>query len=233
SGILDRIIFDDETADSYEIGLKGETLNRRLRFEAAAFYSEYDDLQVSIFDGVAALLVGNAASATSSGLEFQSQFAATDQLTLGVSSTFLNSEYDSYEAGPCSCGQGTVCDLSGKTLPYAPEFSGALNASWADTLSSGWGYELQGKVFHTTEFSTAGDLDPAVAQDAFSKVDASLTFTSPNDTWTLALVGKNLTDETTAHFGDDIPLSNLLGNNYQQYVDPPRTLAFQVKYRFQ
>jgi outer membrane receptor protein involved in Fe transport len=71
-----------------------------------------------------------------------------------------------------------------------------------------------------------------VAQRAFTKLDASITLTSPNEAFSLALVGKNLTDKTTAHFGDDIPLSNILGNNYEQYVDPPRTIAVQLQFKF-
>ncbi len=231
-GKLDAIIFDDEKVDSFEIGIKGESADRRLRGQVAAFYSQYDNLQVSIFDGVAALIVGNAAAATSAGVEAQAQFAASDRLTLGVSATYLKSEYDSYPAGPCPFGQGTTCNLTGKRLPYAPKFSGTLNARWEDGLAGGWTYSVDGQLFHSGSFFTAGDLDPFVAQRAFTKLDASITLTSPNEAFSLALVGKNLTDKTTAHFGDDIPLSNILGNNYEQYVDPPRTIAVQLQFKF-
>lgn len=231
-GILSNIIFDDESVNSYEVGLKAEGMGGRLRTQAAAFYSEYDDLQVSIFDGVASLIVGNAAAATSRGVEFQGELAATDRLTLGLNAAYLDAEYDSYRAGPCPFGQGATCDLTGKSLPYAPDFSGSLNARWDDQFANGWGYTIEGNLFHTSSFFTAGDLDPFVAQDAFTKLDASITLSSPGDAWSFSLVGKNLTDETTAHFGDDIPLSNILGNNYEQYVDPPRTIAVQARFRF-
>ncbi|WP_417593243.1 TonB-dependent receptor [Parasphingorhabdus sp.] len=232
SGDLDRIIFDDENVDSYEVGMRAELLNRRLRTQLTAFYSEYDNLQVSIFDGVASLIVGNAASARSMGIEAQAEFAATNNLTVGFTASFLDSEYSSYTAGPCSFGLGVTCDLSGKNLPYAPDLSGALSARWEDQFANGWTYILDGQLFHSSSFFTAGDLDPAVAQGAFTKINATLTFLSPDEDWSLAFIARNLTDKVTAHFGDDIPLSNILGNNYQQYVDPPRTFALQVSYRF-
>jgi iron complex outermembrane receptor protein len=232
TGILDNILFEDETVTSVELGLKGELLDGRLSIQTAAFQSEYDDLQVSIFDGVASLIVGNAAAATSKGVEFEGQFAATSNLNFSLSATYLDSSYDSYAAGPCAFGRGATCNLTGATLPYAPEWSGALGATYDGAIGNGWTYALNGRLFYSSSFFTAGDLDPFVAQDDFTKLDASLTFYSPNETWSFSLVGKNLTDETTAHFGDDVPLSNILGNNYQQYVDPPRTIAVQARYRY-
>jgi len=232
SGILSRIRFGDEKAQSYEVGIKAEGLDRRLRVQLDAFYSKYDNLQVSIFDGVASLIVGNAASASSRGVEMEGQFATTSNLTLGLSAAYLDAKYDSYVAGPCSFGRGVTCNLTGEALPYSPKFSGSFNARWEGELGGGWGYGLDTKLFHSSSFSTAGDLDPMVAQSAFTKVDASITLTSPNDRFSVSLIGKNLTDKVTAHFGDDIPLSNILGNNYQRYVDPPRTIAIQLKYNF-
>jgi iron complex outermembrane receptor protein len=228
---LSDIIFDDEKAKSYEAGIKIRGLQDRLRANAAIFYSEYENLQVSMFDGVASLIVGNAAESTSKGVELDAQFAATEHLSLSASVTYLDAAYDSYPAGPCAYGQGQVCDLSGKTLPYAPEWSGNLSARWEDTLANGWTYGLRAEAVYSDMFYTAGDLDPFVAQRAYWKYDASVSLTSPSGAWEFAIMGKNLTDEVTAHFGDDIPLSNVLGNNYQQYVDPPRTIALQVRYQ--
>jgi iron complex outermembrane receptor protein len=231
TGLLSDIIFDDEKAKSYEAGIKIRGLQDRLRANAAIFYSEYENLQVSMFDGVASLIVGNAAESTSKGVELDAQFAATEHLSLSASVTYLDAAYDSYPAGPCAYGQGQVCDLSGKTLPYAPEWSGNLSARWEDTLANGWTYGLRAEAVYSDMFYTAGDLDPFVAQRAYWKYDASVSLTSPSGAWEFAIMGKNLTDEVTAHFGDDIPLSNVLGNNYQQYVDPPRTIALQVRYQ--
>ena len=178
------------------------------------------------------MIVGNAAQAISSGAEFQTQLAATNQLTLSFAATYLDAYYDMYQGGPCAYGQGSFCDLSGKELTFSPEWSGSITARWEDQLANGWTYALDGRLFATTEFYTEADLDPFVRQDSFAKLDASIAMTSPDDTWQFSLIGKNLTDETTFHFANDIPLSNILGNNYQTYVDPPRTIALQARYRF-
>lgn len=232
SGKLSEIAFDDEKVDSYEVGLKGRVAGGRLQLRAASFFNKYDNLQVSMFDGVAALIVGNAARSSTRGAELELQLAATDRLTLGASVTYLDAHYTSYEDGPCAFGRGTVCDLSGQTLPFAPRWSGTLNARWEDSFAGGWTYTFDANAFYTGAFDTAGDMDPFVIQRKFAKVDASVSIRTPDDRWRFSLIGKNLTDKMTAHFGNDIPLSNLLGNNYQQFVDPPRTIAIQLRYQF-
>ena len=51
--------------------------------------------------------------------------------------------------------------------------------------------------------------------------------------WTVALVGKNLTDEDVASFISDTPLSGTLNAPaYTGYMERPRTIAIQAIYRF-
>lgn len=232
SGKLSEIAFDDEKVDSFEIGVKGRVAGGKLQVRAAAFLNKYDNLQVSMFDGVAALIVGNAARSSTRGAELELQLAASRKLSIGATVSYLDAHYTSYKAGPCAFGRGAVCDLSGQTLPFAPKWSGTLNAHWEDGLAGGWTYALDANAFYSGAFDTAGDMDPFVIQRAFAKVDASISIRTPDDRWRFTLMGKNLTDKVTAHFGNDIPLSNVLGNNYQQFVDPPRTVAIQVRYQF-
>ena len=60
--------FDDESVDSIEIGGKHEFLDGAMRLNWAAFYSEYEDLQTTIFKGVG-FSVKNAASSEVQGFE--------------------------------------------------------------------------------------------------------------------------------------------------------------------
>ena len=60
--------FDDESVDAIEIGGKHEFLDGAMRLNWAAFYSEYDDLQTTIFKGVG-FSVKNAASSEVQGVE--------------------------------------------------------------------------------------------------------------------------------------------------------------------
>ena len=67
--------FGAEKAESYEVGFKSRLLDGNLTFNAAAFYTKYDDLQVQVFTGIAPV-TKNAASAEIRGVEAEAKLAA-------------------------------------------------------------------------------------------------------------------------------------------------------------
>ena len=133
----DDFEFDDETVDAFEIGGKHELLDGALRINWAAFYTEYDDLQTSIFKGVG-FGVKNAASSEVQGVEVESLWQATNNLRLGLSFAFLDATYGSFADGPCTaiqldvdpaCGTPagfTSNDLTGANTLYASDYSGSF-----------------------------------------------------------------------------------------------------------
>jgi iron complex outermembrane receptor protein len=92
--------FKPETLTEYEMGVKWELFDRRLRINAAGFHDKYENAQRSIFiAGPGGTLIGlteNAASATIDGFELETNFRATGALTLGASVGYINPQYKSY-----------------------------------------------------------------------------------------------------------------------------------------
>ena len=86
------------------------------------------------------------------------------------------------------------------------------------------------------EYLYAANLDPAAKQDAFTLVNARISLANLDDTWELALIGRNLTDETVINFGGNTPLANVLtdgkGNSYYGFLNRPRNVALQASYNF-
>jgi iron complex outermembrane receptor protein len=91
--------FKPETNIEYEVGLKSEFLQRRLRFNLAAYLDKYKDLQVTTSfiaaDGSLATAVTNAAAATIKGIEAESAFVVGG-LTLKGTATFTDARYDRF-----------------------------------------------------------------------------------------------------------------------------------------
>ena len=85
-------------------------------------------------------------------------------------------------------------------------------------------------VDFTDSYFTAADVDPVSAQDSFAKVNARIQLANP-DSWSVALVGKNLTDEKTTTWVNDHPVFNA-HNAYFASIDPPRSIGVQLKYQF-
>jgi outer membrane receptor protein involved in Fe transport len=82
---------------------------------------------------------------------------------------------------------------------------------------------------YSDDFNTADDNDPFLIQGSFTKFDATITLSNPDNTWELSLIGRNLFDEQTSSAGNDLPLS---AGSYFQFLDRPRTVSIQARYNW-
>lgn len=129
---------EPEQLDAYEIGFKSRWLDDSLQFNAAVFYYDYQDLQITqLIDAVP--LVENAADATIEGLEADLQYVPLENLTLKASVGYLDTEFDSFCAQDpyqpsvspdAGCTADKPQDLSGNELSDAPKWSTSLLAQY-------------------------------------------------------------------------------------------------------
>ncbi|MEP1142422.1 MAG: TonB-dependent receptor [Henriciella sp.] len=231
--------FSPEESESFEVGAKLTLMDGRANLNAAAFSTEYTDLQVSTFNGVA-FDFGNAASAEARGLELEGVAQLTEGVSINGAIAYLDTTYQSYPAGACVSPDhiipGCVADLSGTTLANAPEWSGTfgINAEGAITENLLWRGNL-GATFRSDYF-THPTLFENSKQDAHSKIDLRVAIGNANDTWELALVGKNITDEETIGQAFETPFSAPPGNTPDHFSvtvlpERPRTVALQFTIR--
>lgn len=237
--------YEDEEVISYELGSKMDMLDGRARFNSAIFYSTFDDVQVSTFDGNSGFVVGNAAKTETYGVEIDGQYLITDELTFSAALAYLDATYDSFPDAGCTEVQfldwiaagGTratcVQDLSGQPLQFSPEWSGNFALDYATYLTEGLELKLGAVAIYSDEYQVANDGDPVLKQDSFWKIDARIQLLSTSDTWSIAVLGKNLTDEKTTFWGNDVPLAGQgFSQTYFQMIDAPRSYEIQLSYRF-
>ena len=111
------VSFAEETAISYEAGLKSTWLDERLQFTVGLFEVDYDDLQVSSIaqnTGVPAAFTTNAASATSQGAEVSVRWAPNSVLSFSADYGYTDATFDEFTTSPFG-------DLSRSRLPNAPK----------------------------------------------------------------------------------------------------------------
>jgi iron complex outermembrane receptor protein len=114
--------YDEETLVSYEMGWKTELLDKRLRWNGAIFYSDYDDMQLDILlpnqPSPIVTQTQNAGTAEIMGLETELSFLLTDTLRVDLSYGYLDSEIKQVEGD----------DANLYALPNAPKnmFSGTI-----------------------------------------------------------------------------------------------------------
>ncbi len=228
--------YEEEEVQGLEVGMKSTLLDGAATFNINYFHTEFTDLQVTSFVGTTFIL-SNAGSSTSQGIEADAKWAVSEALTLSGSVSWLNSEYDDYEGGPCTIDQliaatnhnGCEQDLSGKTTPYAPKWSGNLSAEYITDISDQVELRTNVDVVYSDSFYYDGDLDDNTRQDSYTKLNARIALGSTEGTWEVALVGNNLTDKTTAYWGTDVPL---VSGSFVSFADAPRTIAIQGRYNF-
>ncbi|MBT8114797.1 MAG: TonB-dependent receptor, partial [Arenicella sp.] len=118
-------------------------------------------------------------------------------------------------------------NLQGRTLPHAPDYSGALfldyNADIGDDMSWFFGVEVN----FTDGYITTGDLDPIDSEDAWEKINVRAGIRT--DHWEFMVFGKNITDEETASGGFDVPLAS---GTHAIYTDPGEIYGVRVAYSF-
>ncbi len=86
-----------EKIDAFEVGLKFD--NRRISFEAAGFYYDYKDLQVSLYQSGQALIV-NAASAKIYGLDAQIRVNVSDHFSFNAGANIIHARYKDFRNAP-------------------------------------------------------------------------------------------------------------------------------------
>ena len=233
--------FEDEKVSGFEVGTKFDIWGGRARFNIAAFHNEFEDLQVSVFDGAAGFAVSNAGEATSQGIEVDGQVQVTKGLSVAFALSLLDSKYDSFPGAACHAGAAAVwpgpgpcvADLSGEHTQFAPDFSGNFAANYRTSVADNLDVELGFDVVYKDSYSVNGDNDPVLEQDSFAKVNARIALSSSDDQWSVAVLGKNLTDQMVVNAPDDIPLGNLgFAGSYFYFLDAPRSYELRLTYRF-
>lgn len=200
--------FEPEEVLNYEIGTKIDSLDHRLRVNAAFYYMDYEDIQVRIAevgDGptVIDLSIGNAAEATIAGAEFEISAVPMDNLTLAVALNYTDASYESYattEVGVDSNGLPRTVETDRSDEPFAgtPETTASFTINYDFlTRSTGiWSPRLT--VYHRDEVyigldSTASDYDQSTLP-AYTLLNARLNW-SPDRHWNFAAFVDNVTDK--------------------------------------
>jgi outer membrane receptor protein involved in Fe transport len=219
-GTLDADLreYDTETLWNYETGLKGTLLDGALHLQAALFWMDRGDVQISSStlrvrpDGSTEFIdyVGNAANGYNRGLELSLRYFATDTVQLYSSLGLLDTEYRNFIN---SMGD----NLSGRDQAHAPRHQYTAGITWQAAESLTLDLNAQGRAAFYFSDSNAS------RSNAYDLVNASARWQVEN--WSFTLWGRNLTDEDYAvrgyFFGND-PRDGYAEHTYVQLGEPRR-----------
>ena len=150
-----RPTYDDETLWNYELGVK--TQGRGFTFNAAAFYTDISNLQMTADAGsCSSRVVFNVPSAHTQGIEVELGLEPVDGLNLSLSGSLLEAEFDS--SVTTTAGVVIAGFRDGNRLPSTPEFTFSAAADYSFPLSEGMEGFVRASVQHVgTRFTQASD----------------------------------------------------------------------------
>ena len=250
--------YDDENADSIELGGKHTLLDGGMTLNWALYDSTYKNQQVSTFVGTS-FVVTNAATTEISGLEVDMQWQATDNLKLGISIALNDGKYGSYAGAGCTApqasallGLGTltvdspVISADGCTATFAgdgsqagsvqdltglkvgTDYNGSLTADYVRPVMSGMLWMTSLDVNFTDGYQMIGGTTDPRLYQEAFS-NTSIRTGLKGENWAVMLYGKNITDEMIPTGSFNIPLAS---GAYGQYTTPGSVWGASVNYSF-
>ncbi len=218
NGIFD---FEDEEAESWELGLKTTLAGGSVNFNAALFTTEFKNLQTSNYDGTQ-FIIGNAGSATVDGLEVEVTWQASENLRINSSISVIDAGYDDFADAQCvedasGAPANADCDLvtdtenqEGERLERSPEMEFNLSVLWESQLTDTLLLKASASIYHSDDYFVQPTQAEYSQQDSFTKYDARVAIGAMDERWELALTGRNLSDEMVIQHA-----YNIIGSQFQ------------------
>lgn len=195
--------FDEDENDSIEIGVKSSLLNGALRINAAAYYIEWNNLQVT--EGAVnggffeSSITGNLGNATSKGVEADVTYAVTDNITFNAGLALNDATYDS---GTFSqrLERSFVCDdvvcasdgnIGGNDLPRSSDTQWNLGLQYDGAINNNIEYFVRADyVGQSEQFISEANIGNIPSRELLN-----LRAGVSNDNWSAELWVTNATDE--------------------------------------
>ena len=220
--------FNEETAETVEVGYKADLLDNTLRLNAALFNTDYTDLQFIFRVGVAPYLL-NAGEASISGAEIELTWVPSQSWIIEAGIGYLDDSIDSISTDFDALGASTSITTD-NTLPYTPEIQTNFGIGYS-SYAGNFIISPRVDVHYRDEtfFDTANT--PEIAQlDTVTTVDASVRFETIDDVWSVVVGINNATDEAYPIAGNS---SLSTGSGYAEVAySRPREYFANFTYNF-
>jgi len=195
--------FDQESLTAFELGMKSRLLDNRMTFNVAAFFSQYEDLQLSSNtvnpdNGSLLLTVDNAGDVDIWGFELEIVARPIEGFDLNLGIGYMDNEYQ-------TLAPSTGYSIDNK-LPNAPKVTANAGAQYAFNLGNDNGtLILRGDLHYRDKTFNDPQNSIEIVQDSYSLFNANLTWQSQNSDWQVAIFVLNASDKEYFTSAESIP----------------------------
>lgn len=211
--------FDPEIVTSYELGVKTQWLDDRLRLNAAVFRMDYEDKQELFFNSLTRILtITNASQATAEGAELELAYRPTPWLGLSATYGYLDTVYDAFVIP----GGATY---TGNSLGSSPRNKASLAADLDLPLADA-GYLIGTASWsYTDTYNTGAAADPNLQIDDYALTNLMVGFEPRGRRWRATAWVKNAGDV-------DYVLTPSTQGVLAEYLGEPRTWGVTLSARY-
>ncbi|HEY8352498.1 MAG TPA: TonB-dependent receptor [Sphingomonadales bacterium] len=238
-GFVGRIVFaedigpfDPETLDTFEIGLKSDLFDRRLRINLAAFYNIYKDMQVvqniTYASGANSATIQNAAKAKTKGIELEITAVPVDGLTIAAAGAYLDaaySEFDTFVLAPNGIDLIPV-SFAGNELMNAPKWSGSASVTYDAPVGPGFATIFTEYTYSDPKYTNFTNF-PQERTRAIGLFNATLSWRPESERWSIGVYGRNLANKKYFAQKLFLPGTLALGN-----LGAPREYGLDFRYNW-
>lgn len=194
----DEIQFGSEKVWSYEVGVKSDMADGRVRMNAALFFTDYEDLQVqrlAVTPVGPGFAITNADKAEIWGVEAEIQVRPIEGLDLSAGIGYIEPEYKKFPNCASGAGGMNPVDCDGKQLNYAAKMTGSASAQYGFSVGDAGAMYLRADWSYRDESFSEPTNVVRSRVESYDVIDVRLGFRSNDERWELALWGKNLADD--------------------------------------
>ena len=201
--------FDPEKATNYEVGVKSDLFDRRVRINADVFYMDYENLQVTQTNAACLCnITDNAASAEIKGVEAELTFVPLDSLQFSLAGSYVDATYKDFLESAINPSTGQRLDSSGNRLQRTPETQVTGGIDYTLALGE-WGEALNFRVNYTWQSDMFWATDNIAKEPSYGLLDARIGLSPEGAPWEVAIWGKNIDDELyrtniISFFGEEV-----------------------------
>lgn len=188
-----------ESLDAYEIGLKSELWDRRVRLNGAVFDYNFKNIQFQRVQSDGSVITFNGPSAKLHGAELELEVVPVSNLTLSANASWLHGRIGNFPNAPNTqrLPDGTDnygdpnFNADGNSMPDTPTYSGSVGAVYVVPISTGT-VSFAAHAYYTESYAT--EVDNRLRVNPYALLSASIGWADSTDKYHVRLWGKNLTD---------------------------------------
>ncbi len=231
--------FKPERSTNYEAGVKSTLFDGKVVANVSIYDTQFKNLQVSVYQPASSsYLTGNAASATSKGIEGSLALYLSPNLDITASGAYQDIKYDDYPGAACLASQPSTCtpatnNLAGYRLAYTSKWTGNVSAHGRVPLGDDLKLDITGVAAGRSKYFDSDNQSPIFGiQKGYVKLDLRVQLSDADERWFLAFVGKNLTNELTTGSAFNLPAPITAVPRAILYLEPPRNLSIEAGVKF-